>query len=94
MRCKQKSPGHDGRGVLKKLAVLLVGPSGLRLGFAFLVGDSAWPSDGVLFDGFDPVALGFVIDFELSFLARFLAKERLTKRREICLLYTSDAADE
>ena len=37
----------------------------------------------MLFDGFDPVALGFVIDFKLSFLARFLAKERLTKRREI-----------
>ena len=70
-------------GAWWKLAVLLVGPGGLRLGFVFLVGDSAWPSDGVLFDGFDPVALGFVIDFELSFLARFLAKERLTKRREI-----------
>ena len=49
----------------------------------FLVGDSAWPGDGVLFDGFDPVALGFVIDFKLSFLARFLAKERLPKRREV-----------
>ena len=56
-----------------KLVELLVGPGGLRLGFVFLVGDSAWPGDSVLFDGFDPVALGFVIDFKLSFLARFLA---------------------
>ena len=70
-------------GAWWKLVELLVSPGGLRLGFGFLVSDSAWPGNGMLFDGFDPVALGFVIDFKLSFLAQFLAKERLPKRREV-----------
>ena len=64
--------------VLRKLFELL---GGLHLGFVTLICNSTWPGDSVLFDGFDPVALGFVIDFKHSFFARFLTKERLPEGR-------------